>query len=58
LTPRERTATAGLGGGRDEPTAQPLVRTFLVVVRHVLAHERSEMRLAQWDDAVEAFILD
>jgi len=58
LTPRERTATAGLGGSRDEPTAQALVRPFFVVVRHVLAHELSEMRLAQWDYAVEAFLLN
>ncbi len=47
LTPREGTATAGLGGSRDEPTAQALVRSFLVVVRDILAHELSEMRLAQ-----------
>jgi hypothetical protein len=58
LTPRERTATAALGGSRDEPTAQALVRTFLVVVRDILAHELSEMRLAQWDYAVEAFLLN
>ncbi len=58
LTPREGTATSGVGRSRDEPTAQALVRTFFVVVRHVLAHELSEMCLAQWDHAVKAFLLD
>ncbi len=47
-----------LGGSRDEPTAQALVRPFFMVMRDVLAHELSEMRLAQWDHAVEAFLLD
>ncbi len=58
LTPREGTAASGAGGSRDEPTAQALVRPFFVVVRHVLAHELSEMPLAQWDYAVEAFLLN
>ncbi len=52
------TATAGLRGNRDEPTVQALVRTFFVVVRHVLAHELSEMCLAQWDHEVKAFLLN
>ncbi len=58
LTPREGTATSGVGGSRDEPTAQALVRPFFVVVRDILAHELSEMRFAQWDHAVEAFLLN
>jgi hypothetical protein len=58
LTPREGIATSVVGGSRDESTAQALVRPFFVVVRHVLAHELSEMRLAQWDYAVEAFLLN
>jgi hypothetical protein len=58
LTPREGTATSVVGGSRDEPTAQALVRPFFVVVRHVLARELSEMRFTQWDHAVEAFLLN
>ncbi len=58
LTPREGATTSGVGRSRDEPTAQALVRTFSVVVRHVFAHELSEMCLAQWDHAVKAFLLD
>ncbi len=57
-TPREGTATSVVGGSRDEPTAPALVRTFFVVVRHVLAHEFSEMRLSQRNHAVEAFLLN
>jgi len=34
------------------------VRTFFVVVRQVLAHKLSEMRLPQRDHAVETFIFD
>ncbi len=58
LTPREGAATSGLGGRRDEPTAQALVRPFFVVVRHVLVLEFSEMSLTQRDHAVEALLLD
>jgi hypothetical protein len=58
LTPREGTATVRLGGSHDEPTAQALVRSLLVVVRDIFAHELSEMRFAQWDYAVEAFLLN
>ncbi len=57
LTPREGAATS-VDRCRDEPTAQALVRPFFVVVRHILVHELSEMRFAQWDHAVEAFLLD
>ncbi len=46
LTPREGTATSVVGGSRDEPTAQALVRPFFMVVRHVLANELSEMCLS------------
>jgi hypothetical protein len=53
LTPREGTAPSVVGGNRDESTAQALVWPFFVVVRHVLAHELSEMRFAQWDDLIE-----
>ncbi len=35
-----------------------MVRSFPMVVGDVLAYELSEMRLAQWDHAVEAFLLD
>ena len=58
LTPREGTATSGVAGSRDEPTAQALVRPFFVVVRHVLAHELSEMCLSQRNHAVEALLLN
>ncbi len=55
MTPREGTATSVVGGSRDEPTAQALVRPFFMVMRDVLAHELSEMRLAQWDHAVHSW---
>src|SRR4030095_9040983 len=58
FTPHERTATAGPGGRSDQPTAQSLVRTFFVVVRHVLAHELPQMRFAQWNHAFKTFFLN
>jgi hypothetical protein len=43
---------------RDHAIAQPLVRTLLMVVRHVLAHELAQMTLAERAHAVQALPAD
>jgi hypothetical protein len=45
-------------GPPDKRTAETLVRAIYVVVSHVLADEISQVRLTEWDDAVEALFFD
>ncbi len=47
-----------IGGRLNKRTAETLMGTLCVVVSHVRADEFSQVRLAQRDNAVEAFLFD
>ena len=55
--PDQRAFCGVIVGWLDQRTVKTLMRALYVVMNHVLADEFSEVRLAGWDDAVEALCL-
>ena len=58
LTPGQRAIRRVIVGRPDERTAKTLMRALCMIVSHVLVDEFSQVRLAQRDNAAEAFLFD